>query len=144
MHVCLFATALLVVFSWLSTAAEAAVFGRSFSIPEYSAELNHLSELATHAKDNPSAADIAINELRGAWIVESNGQVFEVKTAWMVDQFEQLKKNPASDARDRLLERINAMKTDAQLFKQTPPDSSGSRSALESILARSEFHQVHG
>lgn len=128
----------------LSVAAPSAIFGRAFSIGEYGAELNRLSTLATQARDSPSAADSAIDELRGNWKIESNGQVFDISTAWMVDEFEKLKQNRDIGVRDRLLERINAMKTDAQFFQQTPQDSSSIHTALDRILARSEFHQVHG
>jgi len=128
----------------LSVAAPSAIFGRAFSIGEYGAELNRLSTLATQARDSPSAADSAIDELRGNWKIESNGQVFDISTAWMVDEFEKLKQNRDIGVRDRLLERINAMKTDAQFFQQTPQDSSSIHTALDRILDRSEFHQVHG
>jgi hypothetical protein len=139
-----FTTALLLVFLCLGADVGAAVFGRSFSIPEYSSELDRISDMANQIENNPRAADTAIDELRGDWRVESNAQVFEVNTAWMVDQFEQLKRNPVSEVRERLLERIHAMKADVESFQQVPPDSSGSRVALDKILARSEFHQVHG
>jgi hypothetical protein len=138
-----FSTALLLAFVCLSAATGAAVFGRSLSIAEYIVELDRLSAFATQVRENPQAADSAIDELRGDWKIDADGQVFEVNATWMVDQFEQLKKNSASDTRDRLLERINAMKADAQLFQQAPAESSGSHAALDKILARSEFHQVH-
>jgi hypothetical protein len=144
MHVCRFATALILFCLCLGAAAHAAVPGRTLSMSEYAAELDRLSVLTTQVRDTPAAADSAINELRGDWRVESDGQVFEINTAWIVDQFEQLKKDPASDARDRVLERINAMKADAQSFQEAPPNSSGYPAALDKILARTEFHQVHG
>jgi len=128
----------------LSAVASAVVLGRSFSMAEYNTVLDRLTALTTQVRESPQAADTAIEELRGDWKLEADGQVFEVNTTWMVDQFEQLKKNPESDARDRLLERIKAMKADAQSFQQTPLDFSTFHNSLDKILARSEFHQVHG
>src|SRR6266404_1301670 len=138
-----FSTALLLAFVCLS-AAGAAVFGRSISMAEYMVELDRLSAFATQVRDTPQAADSAIDELRGDWKIESNGQVFDISTAWMLDQFEKLKQNHDTGVRDRLIERINAMEADAQLFQQAPVDSSSSHAALDKILARNEFHQVHG
>jgi Domain of unknown function (DUF4129) len=140
---CRFATALLLICLCLSAAASAAVGGRPFSVGEYTAELDRLSTLANQAHDDSHAADAALEELHGDWKVESDGQVFDINKAAVVDQFETLKKNPDSDT-GNLLERLATMKTDAQGLQQTPTDSSSVRSALTQILARSEFHQVHG
>ncbi len=138
-----FATALLLSCLCLSAAASAAAFGRPFSVPEYTAELDRLSNLANQVRDDSHAADAALEELRGDWKVESDGQVFDVNKAAVVDQFEKLKKNSDRDT-GNLLERLATMKADAQAFHQTPVDSSSARSTLTQILARSEFHQVHG
>jgi len=138
-----FASALLLSCLCLSAAASAAAFGRPFSIPEYTAELDRLSNLANQVRDDSHAADAALEELRGDWKVESDGQVFDVNKAAVVDQFEKLKKNSDRDT-SNLLERLATMKADAQAFQQTPVDSSSARSTLTQILARSEFHQVHG
>jgi len=138
-----FATALLLSCLCLSAAASAAAFGRPFSVPEYTAELDRLSNLANQVRDDSHAADAALEELRGDWKVESDGQVFDINKAAVVDQFEKLKKNSDRDT-GNLLERLATMKADAQAFQQTPVDSSSARSTLTQILARSEFHQVHG
>ena len=138
-----FATALLLSCLCLSAAASAAAFGRPFSVPEYTAELDRLSNLANQVRDDSHAADAALEELRGDWKVESDGQVLDVNKAAVVDQFEKLKKSPDSDT-SNLLERLATMKADAQAFQTTPVDSSSARSTLTQILARSEFHQVHG
>ncbi len=117
---------------------------RSYSLPEYTAALDRLSTLATQVHDHPSAADAAIDELRGGWKVQAQGQAFSISTGWMIDQFEKLQKIPDKEARDRLLQRIRALKADAEAFQQAAPDASSSHAALDQILARSEFHQVHG
>jgi Domain of unknown function (DUF4129) len=117
---------------------------RSRSLPEYTTALDRLSTLAAQVQDHPSAADAAIAELRGGWKVQAQGQTFNVSTGWMIDQFEKLQKAPDKEALDRLLQRIGALKADAEAFQQAAPDVSSSRAALDQILARSEFHQVHG
>jgi len=136
-------TALLLLSCLCLSAAAGAAEPGILSVAEYTAELERLSTLASQVHDDSHAVDAALEDLRGDWKVESDGQVFDVNKAGVVDQFEKLKKNPDGDARN-LLERLAAMKADAQAFQQPPLDSSGSRAALNRILARSEFHQVHG
>lgn len=122
----------------------AATFGRAFSVSEYIAELGHLSKLAGQAAETPSVADEAINELRGDWKVEAEGHEFKIDTDWMVDQFEKLKKDSGASVRDGLILRLERLKHDAQEFQQSPSDPSVTRTQLTQILARPEFHQVHG
>jgi len=118
--------------------------GRAFSISEYAAELDRLANLADAANTDPGAAGEALNDLRGDWNVQAGGQTFEVKTAWLGDQFEKLKNKPEPDVHAQLLARLRSMRADAEAFEQTPPDSAAARAALTRILARSEFHQVRG
>lgn len=115
-----------------------------FSSTEYASELDHLTAVAGQAESNPDSAGGALNELRGGWKVQGDGREFAVPTDELFDKFERLQKHPDSNVRDALLERLAAMKADAQAFQQTPQDSSGARTTLTQILARSEFHQVHG
>jgi hypothetical protein len=128
----------------LGEVTNAALFGRSFSIPEYLSELDRLTTLANQAIDNPSGAREAIDDLRGDWKVDANGQSFAVKTGWLTDQFEKLQRNPTTSVRDDILERLGAMKANAIAFQQEPANTDAARAKLTQILARSEFHQVHG
>jgi hypothetical protein len=116
---------------------------KQFSLPEYASELDRLTTLASQAIDNPSAAREAIDDLRGDWKVDAEGQSFTVKTGWLTDQFEKLQKKPTTSVRDDIVERLGAMKANATGFQQEPADTGGVRAKLTQILARSEFHQVH-
>ena len=121
-----------------------ATFGRAFSVPEYVAELDKLSSLAASVRSDRRAADTAIDDLRGDWTVAANGQQFKINTDWMVDRFERLKKTPDDRLRDEVIQQLNVLKQDIQNFEQPPPDSTAARATLAQILARSEFHNVHG
>lgn len=121
-----------------------AELGRTYSLPEYIVELDRISALANQAEANQSAPATAVSEMRGGWKVQAQGQTFNVSTGWVIDQFEKLQKTPNKEVRDRLLQRISALKADAEAFQQAAPDASSSHAALDQILARSEFHQVHG
>jgi hypothetical protein len=135
---------LLLLTCCLSASAMAATFGRDFSVPEYTAELDHLSTLASEAAKKPSAANEAINELRGDWKVKNEGREFRIDTDWMIGQFVKLKSNSDSSVADGLIQRLNLLEYDAQEFQRPPSDSSSVHAQLNQILARPEFHQVHG
>jgi heme exporter protein D len=117
---------------------------RQLSLSEYASELDRLSTLANQGLNDKAAAQTAIDDLRGNWIVDADNQSFTINTGWLIDQFEKLQQNPTESVRDGILERLNGMKKDAQAFQQPPADTSDARAKLTQILARGEFHQVHG
>ena len=115
-----------------------------FSLQQYISELDELSTLATKAVNDNSAAQAALNNFRGDWVVTDSGQSFTIPTGWLTDQFEKLQKDPTAALRDAVLERLSVMKANAQAFQQSPSEATTAHGALTKILARSEFHQVHG
>jgi Domain of unknown function (DUF4129) len=128
----------------LPAPAEPALFGRSFSLPEYVAELSHLQDLANQSLERRDAAREAMDDCRGDWKVDTQGQTFTVANDWLIAKFEDLAKNPTSQTRDEVLARLAAMLADAQAFQQSPPDSADAHRKLSDILSRSEFNRVHG
>ncbi|HZR66639.1 MAG TPA: DUF4129 domain-containing protein [Terriglobales bacterium] len=127
-----------------ATSANAALFGRAFSIAEYKAELYRLSDLADKAAADPSAADVAISELRGDWQVQGNGQTFEIRTGGIIDKFEHVKTDRDRVVLDELKTELNSLRSNVEAYEQSPVESSAERATLTKILARSEFNQVHG
>jgi hypothetical protein len=124
--------------------ASFAAMSHVYSLDDYIAELDHLSSFVDQAGHDSGAAQHSIEELRGGWTVNTSNGSFNFSTSWLVSQFEKLENNPNPAVREQLLARIAAMKTDALAFQQPAPDVSSSRAALQKILARPEFHQVHG
>jgi len=116
----------------------------TYSLDQYIAKLDDLSSLADKAADDSGAAQHAIDELRGGWTLNTAKGSFDFSTSWLVSQFEKLQAGSNSDVQRQVVERIAAMKADAIAYKEPPADSGASRAVLEKILARPEFHQVHG
>ena len=117
---------------------------QKLSFPEYLAELDRISALADQSSENQQAADEAISRLRGGWSVVAGKQELEINTGWPIEQFEKLKKNSDSGIRTELLKRLGDLKSEALAFQKEPADAIAARTTLNQILARSEFHQVHG
>jgi hypothetical protein len=137
------ASLLLALMCWFSLNA----FGEMshvYSLEQYIEKLDGLSSLADKAADDSSAAENAIQELRGGWTLNTDNGSFDFSTSWLVSQFEKLQAAPNADVQKQILERIAAMRVDAIAYQQPAIDNSTSRAVLEKILGRPEFHQVHG
>jgi hypothetical protein len=117
---------------------------RQLSLPQYISGLDDLSSLAIEIGTRPEAADEALANLRGGWKVVANGNTFDVRTDEILDEFERLKKKPDEQLRERLVQRIDVLREEARHYGLPPPDSTSARATLTQILARSEFHNVHG
>jgi hypothetical protein len=114
-----------------------------YSLPQYTDELDRLSSLANSARRNAAAE--AMGDLRGGWKIEAEGRTFAIDTGWIFDQFRKLQENPNdAAARDQVLQRIMTLKADAEAFQHDAQDSGSYHAALDEILARKEFHLVHG
>ena len=134
--------ALICVSALISSAALASDAPRVFSPREYTEEIDRLSSTASSIREHPEAAEQAIAELRGNWKVEADGRDFFVDTGWLIDRFR--KGTTSAEARTELKSRLDQLAKEANAFEQSPPDSRVTRARLDKILARSEFHQVHG
>ena len=137
-------SASMLIVVYLCASAYATPSARTFSLPEYLAELDSLSRSATEAMGDKTAADTALKELHGDWTVTAEGQTFNLNTDWLTDQFEKLKNDPKVTVRDEILGRLHVMRANASAFQNAPSDTAVARQKLIGILSRNEFHQVRG
>ena len=128
-----------------------AVFCRADSTPsrglataEYRAELDGLLA-ATQQLDSPSAPmPDALLHLPQSWPVHTEQGDFQIPTEGLrrdVHRYDK-DKNLANAAAIRT--RIESLRREVDGFDKTPPDVSARRNALDTILARPEFSDVHG
>jgi hypothetical protein len=136
--------AALLLFTCCASFAAFGTMSHVYSFDQYVSELDRLSSLANQAGNDAGAAQSAIDELRGGWTINAQTGAFDLSTSWFVSQFEKLEAGPNADVQKQLLDRIAAMKADAFGYQQTALDASAAHKTLEQILARKEFHQVHG
>jgi hypothetical protein len=136
--------AALLLFTCYASLAAFGTMSHSYSFDQYISELDRLSLLANQGGNDASAARSAIDELRGGWTINVQGDSFDLSTSWFVSQFEKLGAGSNTDVQKQLLDRIATMKADALGYEQPAPDASAAHKTLEQILARKEFHQVHG
>jgi Domain of unknown function (DUF4129) len=136
--------AALFLFTCCASLAAFGTMSHVYSFDQYVSELDRLSVLADQAGNDASAARRAIDDLRGGWTINVQADNFDLSTSWFVSQFEKLEAGSNADVQNQLLDRIATMKADALGYQQPAQDASTAHKALEQILARKEFHQVHG
>lgn len=136
--------AVLLLFTWCVSLAAFSTMGHVYSFDQYISELDRLSAFANQAGTDSGAAHNAIDELRGGWTINAETGSFDLSTSWFISQFEKLEVGSNAEAQKQLLDRIAAMKADALGYRLPALDASGAHKSLDQILARKEFHQVHG
>jgi hypothetical protein len=128
-----------------------AAFGRADTTPnhaltaaEYRAELDGLLA-TTQQLDRPGTETPDVLEhLPLSWPVHTEQRDFEISTEGLhrdVRRYDK-EKNPANATVIRT--RLESLRREIVSFELTPPDASARRKALDSIMSRSEFSDVHG
>jgi Domain of unknown function (DUF4129) len=117
--------------------------GTPLSAAEYVGQLQQLRQSL-----NPEAAAAQAVELATAlpeeWIIDAQGQHFTVSTANVVRDLQDYAKKPAPDKLDAVRAEVDLLISDASAMIAAPSDLSGDHAKLTAILARPEFHRVHG
>jgi len=114
---------------------------RTMTVVEYAAWLERLASAVEPADAEPAplARDVPAN-LR----VETSGQAFDVSNMWVLNQLRELQSRPAPLARTRLVERLRMVAAEASAYEAPAAPMQGSRAALDGILSRREFRNIHG
>ena len=127
-----------------------AVFGRAEStadgiltIPQYRTELERLSTGAQEL-DNAGTVPGSLEHLPQSWRVHTEKHDFEISSEGLRRDIRryQSQKNLANASAIRA--RLESLRGEIDGFELAPPDISTQRGALNGILARREFNDVHG
>jgi Domain of unknown function (DUF4129) len=128
-----------------AASAQNAAADRVFSVPEYIAELEAVeAALATGATGASDRADALLDHLPEFWRVDGNGRVFEIPADWLSREFRRWRATRDAAAYDRMLARLETLRSEARHFQESPADFSQPRSVAAEILNEREFRNVHG
>jgi uncharacterized membrane protein YuzA (DUF378 family) len=117
----------------------------TLSIQDYIAWLDRLlSGVSSPAEDRSPRGSLLVQEIPPAWRVEAAGRSFDVSNAWLLRDVRVLRAAPDRAARDRVLDHLRILRSEAVSFQQPAPDASASRVLLNDILERREFRDIHG
>ncbi|PYX94432.1 MAG: hypothetical protein DMG67_01540 [Acidobacteria bacterium] len=111
----------------------------------YRAELDRLSQAVTAMQEHPEEARALRDSLPKKWTVSDQGTSYEVSTARLADDLDQLLKDPHNGSyRASLKRRIVALQAEADAFGSEASSSSDARQKLQKILGRKEFRIAEG
>jgi Domain of unknown function (DUF4129) len=128
-----------VALSRLASAAPA-----DLTLDQYKVKLDQLVQ-ATSQSDLPPSA---ISELRAGlpevWRVHTGQATFDVSTAWLRDDLEQLAQSSSQERLQPIHDRLAGMRGELAAYEKEPEDFSSEHARITEILNRLEFQDAHG
>src|SRR5258706_5821596 len=85
-----------------------------------------------------------LNSIPPVWRVQGAQQTFEVRSEWLRLDLNEYQKDPSHDIQDRILARLQILRSEAASFQDSPANVSQKRELLNAILAGREFQNIHG
>lgn len=124
-------------------AASPSAADTTLSAAQYVRELQGLRQALDSEASSTQAGEL-VATLPDEWVVDAQGRRFTVPTAAVAGALRDYAKKPATDKLDAVRAEIDLLLSDASAMVAVRADVSGERARLAAILARSEFHRVHG
>jgi hypothetical protein len=132
---------------WLAVAmaalAHAQVEPRTFTVPEYIAELGRLSS-AAKGLTHPEQVSHLLQDVPQTWRVQTEQGAFEVPAEWLRSDLQAWQRKPGQEIKDRICARLQTLSAEAASSQAAQSDVSQKRSRLNGILAGQEFRDLHG
>jgi Domain of unknown function (DUF4129) len=113
------------------------------TVNEYIAELDGLASTAkqlVHPEDVPKL----LNSIPPVWRIQTAQQTFEVSSEWLRQDLNDWQKKPSHEIQDRIVARLQILRSEAASFHDSAKDVSQKRVLLNGILAGGEFQNIHG
>lgn len=114
---------------------------RTVSVADYVAWLDRL---AAALDQGDSAPGELTRDVPAGWRVQGNDRTFDISNTWLLNDLRELQSRPAPFARTRLVALLRMTGAEASAYGVPPTAPLGSRSALDAILDRREFRNIHG
>src|SRR5271166_1224967 len=115
----------------------------TLTVSEYIAELDRLASSAKQLL-HPEEVPKLLDNIPAVWRIQSAQRTFEVPSEWLRSDLNEWQKKPAAETQDRIVARLQLLRSEAAAFQTSPQDVSGKRLLLNGILAGREFQNVHG
>ena len=118
--------------------------GNGLTSAAYSAELNGLLRATQQLDSGGAATPEVLQHLPRSWRVQTDNGDFEVPTAGLRSDVRRYEKEKSQANAVAIRTRLESLRKELAGFEKAPLEVSNSRTELNSILARSEFRDVHG
>jgi hypothetical protein len=137
-----FLTLLLALSVSVTCAADA---GNSAMTPEqYGAELDRLLAAAQQLSQAGPPIPELLKELPPAWQVQTRGKKFAIPTDGLARDLRRLHRRFDPELQKSICEQLRGLRADLAAYENSPSDISRQRAILGAIVARREFHDLHG
>jgi hypothetical protein len=114
------------------------------TLNQYIQTLDHTLADTTRLKSEPQTFNYVIGSLPPSWQVEVGGKTFTISTSTIRDELQSWKNKPEEVTLDRAVQYLELLREQASTWEQQQPDFAMQHAALNRILARREFRNVHG
>jgi len=118
--------------------------GRALTTSEYRAELEGLLTATQQLNSSGGETPEALENLPQSWPVHTEQGDFQISTEGLRRDVRRYNKDKNLANGTAIRARLESLRREVDGFELTPSDASGRRKALDTILARSEFSDVHG
>jgi hypothetical protein len=117
--------------------------GRLLTVPEYKVELEQLRADA-QGLDASGVVSTSLEHLPPSWRVHTEQRDFEISSEGLRRDIRRYQSDKSSNNASAVRARIGSLRREIDEFDLLPPDISAQRTALNAILSRREFNDVHG
>jgi hypothetical protein len=117
---------------------------QALTTAEYRAEIDRLLVLTRQLHDAKAATPAMLGHLPQSWRVHTSQRDFDISTEGLRRDVRRYGSEKILGNATAIEARLQDLRRDLDGFEAPPPDVSAERSALDSILARREFNDVHG
>jgi len=115
------------------------------SLAQYLTELDRVRGLVDALDENRrDAVGGVLSRIPRAWRVSANGASFEVSTDWIRRELVDWQQTKQAATKDRLANRLRAVRADAAAYALRPRDATPDRDRLRQVLAAHEFQGLQG
>jgi hypothetical protein len=114
------------------------------TLPQYVQVLDDSLTAVQKLKQESHQAGDFLQSLPSVWHVTADGRSFEISTETIRRDLGAWQKKPDKVVLDRVLQHLETLRYEAAGYQKPSQDSVPQHALLNNILARSEFHNVHG
>jgi hypothetical protein len=115
---------------------------QSLTASEYQAELDRLLAATDQLNSSGNAVPEELQHLPQSWRLQIESKQFEISTEGLQRDIRRYEKDGTAANALAIRRRLQSLRREIDGYEKSPPDVSASRSALNSILARSEFRDA--
>jgi hypothetical protein len=126
-------------FCWADSGAD-----DDLTVAEYRAQLDQLLASAQQLDSSRRGILPVLRDLPQSWRVRTEEQDFTISTEGLRQDVRKFEQKGDYSAAIAIQSRIQVLRYDLDSFEKPPQDVSSSREHLAALLARPEFHDVHG